>query len=78
MGSNKNNRFKNEKECNDYLLKIGRNTLECIKYGGTFKSDSIFRCKNDGYEWHSTLDTVKNAHATGCPMCGNVARITDI
>lgn len=78
MGSNKNNRFKNEKECNDYLLKIGRNTLECIKYGGTFKSDSIFRCKNDGYEWHSTLNTVKNAHATGCPMCGNVARITDI
>lgn len=78
MGSNKNNRFKNVDEVNKYLSTINRNTLECIKYGGTFKADSIFKCKIDGYKWKSSLNTVKNAHATGCPQCGNVARINSI
>ena len=78
MGSNKNNRFENVSDVNNYLSNIGKATLECVKYGGSFKSDSIFKCKNDGYEWISNLNAVKNSRATGCPKCGRVARITTI
>lgn len=78
MGSNKNNRFSTLDDVNKYLTSINRHTLECIKYGGTFKADSDFKCKIDGYTWTSNLNSIKNARSTGCPCCGNVARITNI
>lgn len=78
MGSNKAHRFKNEKECTDYLTSIGVTNLTCKKYGGTFKSRSIFQCNKDNYEWESTLDAVSRARSTGCPMCGRVAKIKGV
>lgn len=75
MGNNRVNRFNNGKECTDYLNKNGIKTITCLTYGGKFKAKSLFKCNIDGYEWESTLDAVRNARASGCPMCGNVARI---
>ena len=78
MGSNRVNRFKNGKECTDYLKQNGIKTITCLVYGGTFKAKSLFKCDIDGYEWESTLDAVRHARATGCPKCGRVARITTL
>lgn len=78
MGSHNNNRFKSSEECTEYLKKIKHNNIKCIKYGGTFKSRSVFKCKIDDYEWESTLDAVSHSHSSGCPKCSNVAKITDV
>lgn len=78
MGSNKSNRFKTEKECTEFLKTIGINNIICLKYGGTHKSTSRFKCLIDNYEWDTTLDALRNRFATGCPKCGNVARIKNI
>lgn len=78
MGNNRNNRFSTPKECTEYLVSKGISTIICTNYGGRFKARSMFKCAIDGYEWESTLDAVRNAKATGCPLCGNVARINSI
>lgn len=78
MGNNRVHRFKNEKECTDYLASININNLTCVKYGGKFKAKSIFRCNMDKYEWETTLDAIVHSRSTGCPMCGRVARINGI
>ena len=78
MGNNRINRFKDGHECTVYLKESGIKTITCLKYGGKFKSKSLFKCDIDGYEWESTLDAVIHARATGCPKCGRVARIADI
>lgn len=69
---------KNTDECNEYLKKIGKENILCLKYGGTTTSRSLFKCTVDGYEWESSLSTVNRARATGCPKCGHVARISTV
>lgn len=78
MGSNKNNRFTSICEVNEYLKNIGKSTLKCISYGGSFKSKSVFKCTIDNYQWERSLSAVVNSRATGCPKCGHVARVNSI
>jgi hypothetical protein len=79
MGNHNNNRFQNIDECNEYLVSKGIDMIKCLKYGGTFKAKSKFKCLKDNYEWETTLDALSNSRSkTGCPKCGNVARIKNI
>lgn len=79
MGSHNNNRFENADECNKYLILRGIDNIKCLQYGGTFKAKSKFKCLKDNYEWETTLDALSNSrNKTGCPKCGNVARIKNI
>lgn len=65
--------FKTKEEVDNWLLKNKEN-IECLNFGGSMTSKSIFKCKIDNYVWKTTFSNVK--FSTGCPKCGSTLKLT--